>query len=447
VRFIGLDVHRDFCEVAICEEGRVRSGPRIPTSPETLARFAQTLGPGDEVALECTGNALAIARMLEPHVARVVIAHAKAVRAISWAKVKNDRIDARTLATLLATGFLPGVWTPDERTRLLRRLVGRRAQLLKHRTSAKNAILATLQRNLVGRAPATDVFGRRGRTWLSSVELPRDEQDTVEACLRQIDFLDAEISRLDQALASEVVDSPEERRLMTIPGVNVTTAATFLSAIGDIDRFPTPRHLASYLGLTPRVRQSGIAEPRLGHISKEGSARARHVLVEAAWAALKTPGPMRAFGERVAARRGRNVAAVAVARKLAVLCWHLLSTENDYAFARPSLTAAKLRRMELVAGAESRRGRRGPGATFASKDQHARERAIVIQAETAYRRLVADRTGRRRGAGAITGARISSALQGQAARQDQAPGPALQLEAARTLFHPAKEVAAGPDNT
>jgi hypothetical protein len=115
----------------------------------------------------------------------------------------------------------------------------------------------------------------------------------------------------------------------------------------------------------------------------------------------------------------------AVARKLAVLCWHLLSTDTDYAFARPSLTPEKLRRMELVAGAESRRGWRGPGATFASKDQHARERAIVIQAETAYRRLVADRTGRRRGAGAITGARSSSALEGQAARQDQAPDPAL----------------------
>jgi transposase len=335
VRFIGLDVHRDFCEVAICEEGRVRSGPRIATSPEPLAQFAETLGPDDEVALECTGNALAIARVLSPHARRVVIAHAKAVRAITWAKVKNDRVDARTLATLLATGFPPGVWTPDERTRLLRRLVGRRAQLLKHRTSAKNAIHATLQRNLVGRSPATDVFGRRGRTWLSSIELPQDEQETVDACLRQIDFLDGEITRLDQALAREVVDSPEVRRLMTIPGVNVTTAVTFLAAIGDIDRFPTPRHLASYLGLTPRVRQSGIAEPRLGRISKEGSARARHVLVEAAWAVLKTPGPLRAFGEQVAARRGRNVDAVAVARKLAVLCWHLLSSEHDCAYGRP----------------------------------------------------------------------------------------------------------------
>lgn len=446
MRFIGLDVHRDFCEVAICEEGRVRSGPRIATSPEPLARFAESLGPDDEVALECTGNALAVARVLSSHAGRVVIAHAKAVRAIAWAKVKNDRADARTLATLLATGFLPGVWTPDERTRLLRRLVGRRAQLLKHRTSAKNAIHATLQRNLVGRAPATDLFGRRGRTWLSSIELPRDEQETVDACLRQIDFLDGEIARLDRALAREVVDSPEVRRLMTIPGVNVTTAATFLAAIGDIDRFPTPRHLASYLGLTPRVRQSGLAEPRLGRISKEGSARARHVLVEAAWAVLKTPGPLRAFGERVAARRGRNVAAVAVARKLAVLCWHLLSTEDDYAYGRPSLTAEKLRRLELAAGAESHRGWRGPGATFASKDQHARERAIVIQAETAYRMLVTHRTPQR-GVRAASPGRASRPSRGKQRGRDKPQTLLFSSSQPAPGFHPGKEVDAGPDST
>lgn len=418
MRFIGLDVHRDFCEVAMCEEGSVRTAPRVPTAPDALERFARSLGPNDEVALECTGNALAIARILEPHVAKVVIAHATAVRAIGWAKVKNDRIDARTLAMLLASGFLPGVWTPDERTRLLRRLVTRRAQLLKQRTSAKNQVHATLHRNLVGRPPATDLFGRRGRAWLETVQLPADERETVDGALRQIEFLDREIGRQDRLIAEQAVGSAEVRRLMTIPGVNVTTAVAFLAAIGDVGRFPSPRHLSSYLGLTPTVRQSGPSEARHGRISKEGSARARHALVEAAWAVLKTPGPLRAFGERVATRRGRNVAAVAVARKLAVLCWHLLTSEQDYLFGRPSLTAEKLRRLELAAGASSRRGWRGRGATFASQDQHARERALALHAEEAYRRFVADRG---RGAGATTGARISSALKGQAARQEQAP--------------------------
>jgi transposase len=114
VRFIGLDVHLDFCEVAICEAGRVRSGGRVPTSPEGLAVLADSLAPDDHVALEATGNALAIARRLEPCVARVVVATRTELRAITEAKVKTDRRDARTLARLLAAGLLGGCWLPDE---------------------------------------------------------------------------------------------------------------------------------------------------------------------------------------------------------------------------------------------------------------------------------------------------------------------------------------------
>ena len=108
VRFIGLDVHLDFCEIAICEAGKVRSAGRVPSSPEGVQVLANSLGPDDHVALEATGNALAIARLLEPHAARVVVAATKELRAITEAKVKTDRRDARTLARLLAAGLLTG---------------------------------------------------------------------------------------------------------------------------------------------------------------------------------------------------------------------------------------------------------------------------------------------------------------------------------------------------
>jgi hypothetical protein len=110
VRFIGLDVHLDFCEIAICEAGRVRSGGRVPTSPRGLAILVNSLGRDDHVELEATGNALAIARALEPHVARVVVATRTELRAITEAKVKTDRRDARTPARLLAAGLLHGCW-------------------------------------------------------------------------------------------------------------------------------------------------------------------------------------------------------------------------------------------------------------------------------------------------------------------------------------------------
>jgi transposase len=174
---------------------------------------------------------------------------------------------------------------------------------------------------------------------------------------------------------------------------------TLIAVIGDVSRFPTSRHLVGYLGLHPRVRQSGSGPAHHGRLSKEGSAAARHVLVEAAWTASRSPGPLRAFAARIAARRGRQVAAVAVARKLSVLCWCLLARGEDYAFARPGMVRRKLRRLELAAGAPRRKS--GPQADpIWSTDADERERRLAEQAERAYERLVADRRAARARAGA-----------------------------------------------
>jgi transposase len=217
MRFIGLDVHRDFCEVAIAEAGKVRLAGRVQTEPEALALFAQSLAVDDEVALEATGNALGIARIIEPQVGRVVLANPKAVKGITQAGAKTDKIDARTLAKLLAGGFLPAVWLPDEQTRILRRRISARAQLVRQRTRAKNQVHATLIRNLKGKPPVSDLFGVRGRRWLAEQDLPADEQETVAACLRQIAFLDTEIALVECALARQVLASREMRRLLTLP--------------------------------------------------------------------------------------------------------------------------------------------------------------------------------------------------------------------------------------
>ena len=185
MRYIGLDVHREFCEVAISEEGKVRSAGRVRTRREELELFAKSLGSDDEVALETTGGAEAIAAILRAQVARVVVVNTKKLRAISEAKAKTDRLDARRLAELLAAGYLAEVWCPDERTRALRRYVARRAQLVRQRSRAKNEIAAALQRNLLDRPGVYDVAGERGRRFLEGVELPADERQTVAAaCAR-----------------------------------------------------------------------------------------------------------------------------------------------------------------------------------------------------------------------------------------------------------------------
>lgn len=264
MRSIGMDVHRDFCEIAIAEAGAVRSAGRVATDPETLELFAQSLVATDEVAIEATSNALAIARILEPHVHRVVLVNPKAVREKAARRAKTDRIDAKLLARLLAVGFLDQVWTPDEATRARRRLISRRGALVRQRTREKNQIHAALHRNLTGRAPVSDLFGVKGRRWLDEQlpHLPLDEQLTVAAGLRQLEFINGELAQLDRLLAGDALSDDDALRLMTLPGVGAVTAIGLLAAIGDIRRFPTPRHLVRYLGLDPTVRQSGSTASR-----------------------------------------------------------------------------------------------------------------------------------------------------------------------------------------
>jgi transposase len=418
MRAIGLDIHRDFCEVAIAEGGRVRAAGRIGTAPAEIEAFAGGLRADDTVTLEATGNALAIVRILEPH-ARVVLANPKATKAATRLRAKTDRIDARTLAQLLASGFLPEVWVGDEATHALRRRVGRRVHLVRQRTKAKNQVHAVLLRNLAGRPPVSDVFGTRGRAWLEHLVLPLDERETLEACLRTVDFLDTEVARIDRALAPLVLASPDMRRLLTLPGVSATTAATLAGVIGDIGRFPTPGRLVAYIGLDPRVSQSGNDPAHHGRISKQGASEARHVLVEAAWVATRTEGPLRAFAQRLAARRGWNIAIVAVARKLTVIAWHMLTRGEDYAFARPLLVRAKLREIELRAGAPRARGRSiGVAPTAAERRL---EHELAAQAEAAYERLVRDWVPSRKQVREPPTGRASHDAERQPTRQGSAP--------------------------
>src|SRR5919108_6528453 len=132
-RAIALDVHRDFCVVAICEDGEVRSAGRVASTPEGLELLAQSLGPSDRVALEVTGSCWEVARILEPHVERVVVVSPDDT-AITQARAKTDRLDARMLARLLWSGELESVWMPDERCRVLRRRLARREQLVHARS-------------------------------------------------------------------------------------------------------------------------------------------------------------------------------------------------------------------------------------------------------------------------------------------------------------------------
>lgn len=399
-RVIGMDIHRTFAEVVFWEDGRLRPAGRIDMTRSGLEGFGRTLTSEDEVVIEATGNSMAVVRVLSPYVARVIVANPLQVKAIAHARIKTDKIDAGVLASLRAADFLPEIWLPDAATERLRRLVTRRDQVVRHRTRIKNEVHAILHAHLLPRCPHADLFGGRGRVWLERQPLPDDERAAIGRHLRELDRLGEDLVVLDGEIAQAGIDNPAVKRLLTIAGVNLTVAAGLVAAIGDVHRFASPQKLVSYIGLNPRVRQSGLGLAQHGRISKHGRSHARAMLIEAAWAAAKAPGPLHAFFIRIRARRGHQVAAVAVARKLVVLCWHLLSKDVDYQWARPGLVASKLRSMQLQAGMPARKGgKRGIAYVYNVKELRDREIDIARTAESVYERFVSHWQPRRPTAG------------------------------------------------
>lgn len=391
MRVIGLDVHRTFGEVVFLDGGVLQSSGRVQLTAERLATFGRSLRSTDEVVLEATGNTAAIVRALQPFVARVAIANPLQVRAIAHARVKTDKIDAGILAQLYASGFLPEIWMPDSGTEALRRQISRRTQLVRHRTRLKNEIHSVLHAHLIPQCPHADLFGKKGRVWLAQQCLPPDELCAIGQRLREVDRRAEDLEVIDRALAQATLDDPRLRRLLTIAGVNVVVAISLIAAIGEIERFSSPQKLVSYFGLNPSVRQSGLSAARHGRITKIGRSHARGMLVEAAWSAARTPGPLRAFFLRIRARRGMQIAAVAAARKLAIIAWHVLSKDEDYDWVRPALTQRKIRALEPQSGFKPQKGgRRGRAYDYNLPSVRAQETAAAEQAQRAYERFVAN---------------------------------------------------------
>lgn len=387
-RIIGLDIHRTFAEAVVWEDGRLSGMGRVEMTRAGLEAFGQRLDGSCEVVIEATGNAMAVARVLAPFVSRVVIANPLQVKAIAHAHVKTDKIDAGVLARLRAAGFLPEVWVPDAATERRRRLAARRSQIVRQRTRLKNEVQSILHAHLIPPCPHADLSGLSGRRWLCAQPLPADEQQAVERALRELDRLADDLEALDREIAEDAMTDASVQRLMTLPGIDVCVASGLVAAIGEIGRFSSAEKLVSYLGLNPRVRQSGASPARHGRISKAGRAHARALLVEAAWSAVRSPGPLRAFFLRLRAKRGDKIAAVATARKLAVLAWHLLAKQADYLWARPSLVASKMRHLELAAGRPKAQGKRGAASAYNNKTLRNQEKLIAEQAEQAYVRVV-----------------------------------------------------------
>jgi transposase len=349
-RVIGLDVHKESATFAtLALDGTRLDAGTFPATPEAIDRFAATLTPEDTVVLEATTNAWAFHDRLAVHAGEVAIANPLKVHLIAQAHLKTDAVDATTLAQLKRTKFLPEVWIPDSRTRRWRSLLSHRELLTKTRTGWRNRIHAVLMRSLTKEPACADLFGPTGRRWLATVSLPPAEQLQVASALRMHDAVVAEQASLEQILAQEAQQHPDLPKLFAVPGLNLYTAMTLLAAIGDVRRFPDAKRLVGYLGLCPRVHQSGSTCYQ-GRITKAGPSSARWMAVQAANQFVRaSASPLQAWYRRLKARKGHNRAIVAVARKLVALVWHLLTSPEGYRYVQPTRHQAKLNQLRTRA--------------------------------------------------------------------------------------------------
>lgn len=354
-RFVGLDLHKRMVEVCILDSsGKIVQRTRIAPTRSYLRTFGENvLRPTDQVALEATTNSWAVARALRPYVASVTVSNAVATKAIAFAKVKTDKVDALVLAQLLRCDYLPSVWLPDEKTQQLREVTSRRTGLVGQRTAVRNRIHSVLATRLI-EAGDERLFTAKGLSWLRELEIDAQGRLLLDSDLRLLESIDKEIAALDQVLAERGWEDPRVKLLLTLPGVDVVVALAILAAAGDIHRFCDGDQFAAYLGLVPSTRQSAN-HCYHGPITKAGRSHTRWMLVQAAHQYRKHPGPLGNFFRKLRKRKNYNVAVVGTARKLAVIAWHLLTRQEPYRYAVPKSTETKLAGLRVRATKQRRK--------------------------------------------------------------------------------------------
>lgn len=326
--YAGIDIHKRYQTLCVLDSsGKVVMEHRR-LSTEGLLAVLDELDRPISVALEATLHWAWLHDRLSERGCTVEVAHPADVKLISKARCKTDPIDARKLADLLRSDLLPTIWVPDAVTRANRKLLRGYAFQVRTRTRFKNRIHAYLaELNLT--SPKTDLFGKAGRQWLESLELPTEVGYQVEVLIELLDALEVRIRRTSKRITERVELTPEAQLLKTVPGIGDKTAMLMWAEIGDIERFATAHQLTSFAGLVPTTRSSG-GRTTHGSLPRTGSPWLRWALVETTQTLKMKPGPVRTHFTRLARAKGNSKATVAAARKLCNYLYWMLKDNVTY---------------------------------------------------------------------------------------------------------------------
>ncbi len=362
-KYVGLDVHKATIAVAVADEGRgeARSYGTIRNTPEAVAQLVKRLGPVGRLVCcyEAGPCGYGLQRQLVGLGAACTVVAPSLIPQRPGDRVKTDRRDALKLARLLRAGELTAVWVPDAEHEALRDLSRAREAARDARHRARQQLGKLLLRLGVEEPGDAKRWSRRYQAWLKEVKLEQPLQQIVlQDAIEAVEAGTARLARLEGRLkeaAKAGRHAPLVAALQSLRGVGVITAVTLVAELGDLGRFPTPRPLMAYVGLVPGEHSSGASQRR-GRITRAGNSHVRHVLVQAAWHYRHAPKVTRALEKRqdgqpeavtsvawkaqerlhgryrkLAGRKGRQKAVIAVARELVGFVWALARAHVEHA--------------------------------------------------------------------------------------------------------------------
>lgn len=331
-RYVALDIHKYYSVVAgVNRDGQVLLPP-VRVEHEDLGEWLKkNLQASDQVVIESTTNAWHVYDLLEPLAERVVVANPIKVKQIAMARVKTDVRDTLILARLLAANLVPAVWVPPVHVRQMRQLLSQRRQFVETHVQILNRMHSVAHRHHLKHERGKR-FNEKNTGWQKDECLSAMERFQLELEMENRKYIEKQIERVSLEVGKLCHQKPWSvgmAYLMSLPGFGMITAMTVLAAIGEIERFKTPKKLASYSGLTPGLEQSGMKNRGKG-ITKEGRRELRWALVEAALQAVKSDPLMKMRFNELQKRMHRNQAIVAIARHLLELVWYMLTRRQPY---------------------------------------------------------------------------------------------------------------------
>jgi transposase len=330
--YVGLDYHTKWSHLSILDDAGEEVWEGKLDSQCNLAEFLGAL-PEAKVLFEAGYGWPRLTKMLDDTDVDLKMCHPEENRRIANDRRKSDRRDAKNLAVYLKTGTYKAAYMPDEDIRDERQMIRTRIHLAREITRIKNQIHSLLAYAGVPKE-SENIFAMKRRSYLETVELPEHTREVLNANIESLDVHMGLVDRLDKRLAEMNRHDPRARLLKTIPGIGDVSARVILAEVGDVRRFPTDKSLACFAGLTPKQHQSGNTMRMMG-ITREGSSDLRWVLVQAAWIAIRMDPALQEHFEKLKNEKGAAKAICAVAHKLAIAAWHILTKETPYRPQRP----------------------------------------------------------------------------------------------------------------